>query len=160
MPSISATLVTSIYVLADTIMIGKGIGADGMAALNLILPLYNVLFGAGLLLGVGGAVLMSIANGSGDNHLASRYFTHSVIASSIVAVIYMILGNLFLEEIGYVLGCTKENISLFKSYSQYLLTFAPVFILSVRGKRDLASNANNRVYYCTYYNDFIKDGKA
>lgn len=130
LPSISATLVTSIYVLADTIMIGKGVGANGMAALNLILPLYNVLFGTGLLLGVGGAVLMSIANGGGDHQLANRYFTHSVIASGVVSMIYVILGNLFLKEIGYVLGCTTENIGLFISYSQYLITFSPVFIFS------------------------------
>ena len=32
-PSICGTMVTSIYVLADTIIIGKGIGIDAMAAL-------------------------------------------------------------------------------------------------------------------------------
>lgn len=36
MPSISATLVTSIYILADTLMIGRGVGAVGIAALNLL----------------------------------------------------------------------------------------------------------------------------
>ena len=35
-PSICGTMVTSIYVLADTIIIGKGIGIDAMAALNII----------------------------------------------------------------------------------------------------------------------------
>lgn len=51
-PSISATLVTSIYVLADTIMIGKGVGASALATLNLILPVFTLLFGTGLLLGL------------------------------------------------------------------------------------------------------------
>ena len=60
-PSICGTMVTSIYVLADTIIIGKGIGIDAMAALNIILPLFNIFFGTGLLFGVGGSVLMSIA---------------------------------------------------------------------------------------------------
>ena len=41
-PSICGTMVTSIYVLADTIIIGKGIGADAMAALNIVLPLFNI----------------------------------------------------------------------------------------------------------------------
>ena len=47
-PSICGTMVTSIYVLADTIIIGKGIGIDAMAALNIILPLFNIFFGTGL----------------------------------------------------------------------------------------------------------------
>ena len=33
-PSISATLVTSIYILADTMMIGRGVGGSGIAALQ------------------------------------------------------------------------------------------------------------------------------
>ena len=37
-PSVSATLVTSIYILADTMMIGRGIGSVGIAALNILLP--------------------------------------------------------------------------------------------------------------------------
>ena len=32
-PSISATLVTSIYILADTMMIGRGVGGSGIAAI-------------------------------------------------------------------------------------------------------------------------------
>ncbi len=30
MPSISATLVTSLYILADTLMIGRGVGASAL----------------------------------------------------------------------------------------------------------------------------------
>ena len=46
-PSISATLVTSIYILADTMMIGRGVGGSGIAAMNILLPLYNTYFGIG-----------------------------------------------------------------------------------------------------------------
>ena len=63
MPSISATLVTSIYILADTLMIGRGVGAVGIAALNLLLPLFSLFFGTGMLFGVGGGVLLSISKG-------------------------------------------------------------------------------------------------
>ena len=35
-PSISATLVTSIYILADTMMIGRGVGGSGIAAMNIL----------------------------------------------------------------------------------------------------------------------------
>lgn len=61
-PSIIGTMVTSIYVLADTIIIGKGLGSVAMAALNIALPIYNMFFGIGLLFGVGGSVLMSVGS--------------------------------------------------------------------------------------------------
>ena len=129
-PSISATLVTSIYVLADTIMIGKGVGASALATLNLILPVFTLLFGTGLLLGVGGAILMSVANGAGNKKLANTYFTNAVASGAVFAVLYAILGRVFLEPIGYLLGCMESNITLFTSYGIYLVTFAPVFIFS------------------------------
>ncbi len=47
-PSISTTLVTSIYILADTVFIGHGVGKAGIAALNVVLPLFSILFGVGL----------------------------------------------------------------------------------------------------------------
>ncbi len=130
LPSISATLVTSIYILADTIMIGQGIGASGMAALNYILPVFTVFFGTGLLLGVGGAVLMSISNGRGDRKMANTYFTSAIIWGAIIGVLYMMTGSIFLEPIGYMLGSEASNINLFTSYGRYLVGFAPVFIFS------------------------------
>ena len=59
-PAICGTMVTSIYVLADTIFIGKRLGATALAALNISPPIYNIFFGLGLLSGVGGSVLMTI----------------------------------------------------------------------------------------------------
>lgn len=129
-PSISATLVTSIYVLADTIMIGKGIGPSALAALNLILPVFTLLFGTGLLLGIGGSILMSVANGAGDKKMANTYFTNAVVCGAIFAVIYVIGGRSLLEPIGYLMGCTDNTIELFTSYGIYLVSFAPVFIFS------------------------------
>lgn len=130
LPSISATLVTSIYVLADTIMIGKGVGQAGLAVLNFILPIFTLFFGTGLLLGVGGAVLMSVANGMGDKKLANTYFTNSVVCGAVIALIFTVLGLLFLEPIGYMLGCTETNIELFTSYGKYLVGFCPIFVFS------------------------------
>ena len=62
-PSISATLVTSIYILADTMMIGRGVGGSGIAAMNILLPLYNTYFGIGMMCGVGGSVLFGLFYG-------------------------------------------------------------------------------------------------
>ncbi|MEG1829215.1 MAG: MATE family efflux transporter [Cellulosilyticaceae bacterium] len=129
-PSISATLVTSIYILADTIIIGKGVGSDGIAALNLLLPLFALFFGTGLLFGVGGGVLMSVAKGSEDQKLANRYFTNAVFAAAIVAFLYITLGTIFLKPIAYLLGSNENSIGLVMEYGKYLVIGAPLFICS------------------------------
>lgn len=129
-PSISATLVTSIYVLADTIMIGKGVGAAGIAALNIVLPIYSLFFGTGILLGVGGGVLMSFANGCGNKKLANTYFTVSVICAVILSAMYSIFGTLFFDSIFYMLGADDLNIVLIREYGKYIVLGSPVFLIS------------------------------
>lgn len=50
----------SCYILADTFFISKGLGTNGLAALNLAIPVYNVMHGTGLMLGIGGATKYAV----------------------------------------------------------------------------------------------------
>lgn len=120
-PSICGTMVTSIYVLADTIIIGKGIGIDAMAALNIVLPLFNIFFGTGLLFGVGGSVLMSISRGKGDVQSGNCYFSVAVILNAITCIIYMILFLNFMEPIARFLGATNVTLPYVLEYSPYVI---------------------------------------
>ena len=58
--NILSTLGVSIYILADTYFIAKGMGADGLTALNLCLPVFNIINGFGLMLGMGGGSRFSM----------------------------------------------------------------------------------------------------
>ena len=78
-PAICGTMVTSIYVLADTIIVGKRLGETALAALNIALPIYNVFFGLGLLCGVGGSVLMSICRGKGRKEEGNACFSAALL---------------------------------------------------------------------------------
>ena len=51
-PSICSTLVNSIYILVDTLIIGQGVGAEGISALNIFLPFYSIYMGIGLPFGL------------------------------------------------------------------------------------------------------------
>ena len=45
--SISGMIGVSVYILADTFFISYKCGADGLAALNLILPVFGLVFAIG-----------------------------------------------------------------------------------------------------------------
>ena len=45
----------SCYILADTLFIARGLGPDGLTALNLAIPVYSFIHGTGLMAGMGGA---------------------------------------------------------------------------------------------------------
>lgn len=120
-PAICGTMVTSIYVLADSIIIGKGIGIDALAALNIVLPLFNIFFGNGLLFGVGGSVLMSIARGRGDKNAGDKYFSVALILNAVSSILYTLLLMVFMKPIVTLLGATEITMPYILNYAPYVI---------------------------------------
>ena len=60
--SVLAMVGISVYILADTFFISMYAGADGLAVLNLILPLYGLIYAIGAMIGIGSATGFSIKN--------------------------------------------------------------------------------------------------
>lgn len=130
MPAIWANMVTSIYILADTIIIGKGIGTLAMAALNIILPLFNIFFGVGLLFGVGGSVLMSIARGHGDTQLGKCYYTLSVILNAATCLLLTVFLWCFMKPVVLFLGATDATLPYIMDYAPYVICGLSAFAFS------------------------------
>ena len=142
LPSISATFVTSIYIIVDTIMIGRGVGSDALVALNLVLPVFSLLFAFGMLFGVGGGVLLSVARGAGDEPRAIEAFSTAAAAVALSAILATVLGAVFLTPLCRVLGADDSNLHMVRDYAQFVVYFAPIFMFStflqaiVRNDRD------------------------
>lgn len=129
-PSIMGTMVTSIYVLADTIIIGKGLGSVAMAALNIALPIYNIYFGLGLLFGVGGSVLMSIYRGRGEKEKADAYFTSAFLMNTVVWLLLLAASIFFMEDLAWLLGGTEETMPYIMDYIPYIIGGMGAFFFS------------------------------
>ena len=129
-PSISATLVTSIYILADTMMIGRGVGGSGIAAMNILLPLYNTYFGIGMMCGVGGSVLFGFSRGRGDEKRARSYFTAALCMVLALSAVCLVLGRVFFTPLITFMGNTPILNEYSVPYGTVLTLAAPLFALS------------------------------
>ena len=58
----------SCYILADTFFVAKGMGADGVTALNIAIPIYSLIHGTGLMIGMGGATKFAIYKSQGGHN--------------------------------------------------------------------------------------------
>lgn len=141
-PSIFSTLVNAIYILVDTLIIGQGVGALGISALNIFLPFYSLYMGIGLLFGIGGGILMSTENGIGNRQKADKYFLTSLISAGIIAIILMIFSVIYLKEICIFLGANENSIDLVMEYGKYIVISTPIFICTnymapiIRNRKD------------------------
>ena len=74
----------SVYVLADTFFISVYAGADGLAVLNLILPVYGLIYAIGSMIGIGSATRYGISKAKGEK--ADHYFTQAVAWSVLISI--------------------------------------------------------------------------
>lgn len=140
--SILGILGVSCYILADTFFVSKGLGTDGLTALNLAIPVYNFVFGVGLMLGVGGATKFAIFKSQDEREAMNKSFTTTVYMAVIFGLIYVLLGLFASEGLARLLGGEPGTcvFDMTVTYVRWLLIFAPAFIL-------------NNVFLCFMRND-------
>lgn len=117
----------SFYILADTFFISKAVGADGITALNLVLPLYNLIFAIGAMIGVGSAIRFVVARNKGDKS-AEGYFFHAIEWAVIISIIFIAAGVLVPDKIIALLGGDAVIVETGKQYTRIFMMFAPFFM--------------------------------
>lgn len=120
----------SCYILADTFFISKGLGANGLAALNLAIPIYSFIHGSGLMLGIGGATKYSIFKGQRAHKNADQVFSNTLYAGGILILIFLSAGLFLSGKITVLLGADEEIYAMTKTYLQVILLFSPAFMMN------------------------------
>lgn len=120
----------SCYILADTFFIARALGADGLAALNLALPVYSLVHGSGLMLGVGGATRYSIFRGQGLPPGEERTFSHTLDLALALAGVCLCAGLFLSPAITALLGGRGAVGEMTRIYLQVILLFSPAFLLN------------------------------
>lgn len=128
-PNMLAMAGTSCYVLADTFFISLAEGAGGIAALNLVLPLYGLIYGIGSMIGVGSATQYSLRKSLAESD-ADPYFFNALAFAVLCGSVLTLCGVFCPEKILTVLGADAQLLSIGTSYTRIVLCFAPFFMLN------------------------------
>lgn len=106
----------SCYTLADTFFIAASLGANGLAALNLAFPVFCLLNGIGLMIGMGGGVRYSIAKGRRDIDTANKIFTNAFYLTLLFSTIFAAAGLFSSEELAVALGSNQDIFTMTHTY--------------------------------------------
>ena len=120
----------SCYILADTFFISKGLGADGLTALNLAIPIYSFIHGSGLMIGMGGGTKYSILKSQNKHDAANRVFTHALYLAAVFAVFFVLTGIFFSGHIVSLFGAGGQVYEMSNTYLKVILLFAPAFLMN------------------------------
>ncbi len=126
--SVLSMIGLGLYYLADTFFVANKIGTTGLAALNYSIPMYYVINGTGLLLGVGGATRFTIHKSRNETAEGNQVFTNMVVLGALISVAGIAAGWLFSGQMASFLGGTGEIHGMVSTYLRVLFTFTPCFI--------------------------------
>jgi putative MATE family efflux protein len=113
----------SCYILADTVFIARGVGSNGLTALNLALPAYSFVYGVGRMIGIGSATRFSLSK-------PKDIFSLAVILDVFSAVIFVLIGIFASGFVARLLGANGETITDTAIYLKVILIFSPMFMLN------------------------------
>lgn len=117
----------SAYILADTFFISRAEGANGITALNLVLPLYSLIFAIGSMVGIGAATKFNIQRAKGEEN-ADVYFFNAILWTLAISIIFMVVGVLVPDKIVSFLGGNTEIVAVGAVYTRIFMTFTPFFM--------------------------------
>lgn len=129
-PSLGSAMVMSIYTLTDAVVIGKGVGADALAALSITTPLLCILMSMGILFGVGGSVQMNVSRGTGNHDRANRFFTLSFFTLALISTILWLVYGFGMSPLLRIMGANDTLYPYAMSYMNYINMFLPVAVFS------------------------------
>ena len=123
-PSALGMAFTALFVIVDGVFVGRGIGSDALAAVNIVVPLFTIMTGVGLMFGMGAAIIATIHLSQRKKRSADIIITQSFIISSLIMLLFTILAVCFPKQIAVLLGSPGDLVDMVAEYLIYLSWFS------------------------------------
>ncbi len=141
-PIVLSMILTSLYMLIDGIWI-TGLGQTAIAGVGYVTPIFMILNGVSVGLGVGATSLISRYVGAKNRENASKSATHSIIIFTITSILLTILLLLIQKPALIMYGATGQALTEGLNYSTILFAGLFTFIFAnggtgiLRGEGDM-----------------------
>ena len=127
-PTLIGMIFNAILTIIDGIFVGHGVGAKGIAAVNIVAPIFMIVSGIGLMFGIGSSVIASIRLANNELKAANIICTQSFIVGITLVILISVPCVLTPIQVVSFLGCSD----MLKVHAvNYLLWLLPgmVFLL-------------------------------
>ena len=125
-PLIISLLISNFYNIIDAMWV-SGLGADALAGIGFITPLFMILVGIGNGLGAGSAFALSKYIGQNNKKKADNGVVHTILITVLVSIVTTIVLLVFLKPILLIMGA-GQTISFAMDYG-VLIIIGSIFII-------------------------------
>ena len=120
-PTLLGTISISAVTAIDGIFVGHGVGANGVAAVNIVVPIYQIMSGVGLMIGVGCSVVTSIHLSRQNARVAQLNVSQAMACSSIFTILLCALVLMCPVRTAEILGASDTLMPQVMDYMKWIM---------------------------------------
>ena len=129
-PAVASMLFMAFYQITDGIMVGRSLGPEAMASVNILYPIVALLSGIAVMIGVGGNARIAVLLGAGKTRDACRVLGLIVVLGVGLGVAGSLAAVVFMPQILTLLGTSGELGVYAGGYLSGILPFFTFMILT------------------------------
>lgn len=130
LPSVIGMLLTSLITIVDGIFIGQNIGKDGLAAVNLGIPILYLFLGVAIMVSVGGSTLAVQRLGTNENSTANNVFNQTIFTLICSVILVTVLSKILFNSLQNLLNIGVPVSKYMNDYYGIMLMVYPVMMLN------------------------------
>lgn len=126
LPAMCSMVFGALYTIVDGIFVGRYVGENALAAVNLAMPLVNISFALADMIAVGSSVKIAMLLGEKDKDSANRMFSFSVKFIFAVSILIGLFFLFFTKPIFMLIGAGGQALQYAVQYICVYAIFSPV----------------------------------
>jgi len=149
-PTFMGLLFGAMFNIADGIFVGRGVGSDALAAVNIAAPIYMVFTGIALMFGAGVSVVAAVHLSRGNVKAANINVTQALTVSLAIALVLLALLVSMPQEVNRLFGGSERLAPYVTDYLRYVsvgligtvVLLCGLFVIRLDGSPRYAMMAN------------------
>lgn len=122
-PNIFSIMALTSAGIIDGLFVGRYVGEEALASVNIVMPIYSLVFGIAIMLTIGGAVRTGKYLGENNVVEASKTFTKIFLVITIITILVSVISYLFTDKVVTILGADETLKPFSYDYLKVLCLF-------------------------------------
>ncbi len=133
LPGALGMLLAGVQTIIDGLFIGRFVGTNALAAVNIVMPTYSAIIAVCVVVGVGALTVMGMSQGSGNLSKANNALRTSLIFLLLFTVVATLIFSVFSDSIVALMGADAILIADSTKYLETLSLFMPAIAITFMG---------------------------
>lgn len=129
LPTVLMMMFTSAYGMVDGVIVSRFVGSVGLAAINIVVPLFFFVVGLSVVFATGGNALVASRLGAGQAKEANSFFSLVLLSAVSVTMVFAVFAVVFAKPLYTFLGADDQLLPYCMAYGNIVVALSAMIVL-------------------------------